>query len=114
MEVAAILDRLVSLAKADWIALWMIVDDVETQLSPDDDEETLETTVTLVEELLARGLLAGDSPVTGDEVCFSAWPNQEAGAVGEYIRREWKRRGGPPGWGDAPWFAARLSATGHA
>ncbi|HVJ22906.1 MAG TPA: hypothetical protein VM756_03105 [Burkholderiales bacterium] len=114
MDAAKVLDGLVSLANADWIALWMIVDDVETQLCPDDDEETLEITVTLVEGLLARGLLAGDPPVTGDEVCFSAWPNQEPGAVGEYIRREWKRRGGPPGWGDAPWFAERLSVSGHA
>jgi hypothetical protein len=114
MDTAAVLDGLVNLAKADWLALWMIVDDVETQLSPDDDEETLETTVTLVEGLLARGLLAGDSPVIGDEVCFNAWPNQEPDAVAEYIRREWKRRGGPPGWGDAPWFAARPSAAGHA
>jgi hypothetical protein len=114
MDTAAVLDGLVRLAKADWIALWMIVDDVEAQLSPADDEETLEAAVTVVEGLLARGLLAGDSPVMGNEVCFSAWPNQEPSAVGEYIRREWKRRGGPPDWGDAPWFAARPSAPSHA
>ena len=63
MDAAAVLEGLVSFAEADWIALWMIVDDVEAELSPDDDEETLEITLTLVEGLVQRGLVAGDSPI---------------------------------------------------
>ena len=73
MDAAAILDGLVSFAEADWIALWMIVDDVESELSPDSDEDTLEITVALVERRLEHGLLAGDSPATGDGVHFTVW-----------------------------------------
>lgn len=114
MDAAAVLDGLVSLGEADWIALWMIVNDVEAELGPDDDEATLEITVTLVEGLLERGLLAGDSPVSGDGVHFTAWSNQDPSAIGRYIRREWTARGGPPGWGDGPWFATPAMAQRHA
>ena len=113
MDAAAVLEGLVSFAEADWIALWMIVDDVEAELSPDDDEETLEITLTLVEGLVQRGLVAGDSPVA-DGVHFTAWSNQDPSAIGEYIRREWAERGGPPGWGDGPWLATPVMALRNA
>lgn len=113
MDAAAVLEGLLSLAEADWIALWMIVDDVEAELSPDDDEETLEITLTLVEGLVERGLLAGDSPVA-DGAHFTAWSDQDPGAIGRYIRREWTERGGPAGWGDGPWFATPAMAQRHA
>ena len=113
MDAAAVLEGLVSFAEADWVALWMIVDDVEAELSPDDDEETLEITLSLVEGLVQRGLVAGDSPVAGG-VHFTAWPNQDPSAIQEYIRREWAERGGPPGWGDGPWFATTVMALRNA
>ena len=113
MDAAKILEGLVSFAEADWVALWMIVDDVEAELNPDDDEETLEITLNLVEGLVQRGLVAGDSPVAGGRR-FAAWPNQDPRAIGEYIRREWVERGGPPGWGDGPWFVTPAMAQRHA
>jgi hypothetical protein len=113
MDAATVVEGLVSFAEADWLALWMIVDDVEAELNPDDDEETLEITLTLVEGLVQRGLVAGDSPVAVGRH-FAAWPNQDPSAIGEYIRREWAERGGPPGWGDGPWFATAAMAQRHA
>ena len=113
MDASEVLDGLVEFGKQDWLALWMIVEDVEAELEPDDDDETLELTVTLVTRLLHRGFLAGDSPVHS-VMRFNAWPNQDPRAIGEYIRLEWKKRGGPPGWGDGPWFAVRLCPAGHA
>jgi hypothetical protein len=113
MNKSEILEGLVELGSEDWIGLWMIVDDVEAELHPDDDAETLRITVMLAQALLARGFLAGDSPVAS-AVHFHAWPNQTPDAVGEYIYRRWKERGGPPDWGDAPWFAIRLGAPRHA
>lgn len=113
MDASELLDELVEFGKQDWLALWMIVQDVEAELEPDDDEETVELTIALVSRLLGRGFLAGDSPLHS-AVDFIAWPNQDARAIGEHIRREWKKRGGPPGWGDGPWFALRLSPPGHA
>jgi hypothetical protein len=113
MDTAAVLEGLVSFAEADWIALWMIVDDVEAELSPDDDEETLEITLTLVKGLVERGLLAGDSPVASGRH-FTVWSNQDPSAIGRYIRRQWTERGGPPGWGDGPWFATPALARRHA
>lgn len=113
MDVAEVLDELVSFGQCDWVALWMIVDDVESELDPDDDAATLELTLVLAEGLLRRGFLAGDAPIES-AACFNAWPNQEPTAVREYIRCEWSRRGGPPGWGEGPWFAALRCAPGHA
>ena len=113
MDVSELLDDLVGLGTVDWIGLWMIVQDVEAELEPNNDEETLELTVTLVRGLLERGYLAGDSPAKS-AAQFNAWPNQRPHAIAEYIRSEWKKRGGPPGWGDAPWFTLRLGAPGHA
>lgn len=113
MDISGVLDDLVSLGASDWIALWMIVEDVDAGLEPDSEEETLELTIALVRGLLQRGFLAGDSPAES-AVRFNAWSNQEPRVIGDYIRRNWKKRGGPPGWGDAPWFAIRLSARGHA
>lgn len=55
-------DGLVSFAEADWIALWMIVDGVESELSLRDDQEILDKTISLVEGLAGQGLLAGASP----------------------------------------------------
>ena len=73
MGVSAILARLVSFGEADWIPLWMNADEVEDELSSDDEDKALEITVVLVTELLKHGFIAGDSPVSGDGIRFSAW-----------------------------------------
>jgi hypothetical protein len=113
MDLAELLDELVNFGQHDWIALWMIVDDIESELNPDDHEEALELTLALVEGLLDRGLLAGDSPVKSTAT-FNAWSSQQPSFVTEHIRRQWRERSGPPDWGDSPWFAmparARRSA----
>jgi hypothetical protein len=92
----------------------MIVDEVEQQSEADDPQELLETTVALVRQLLRHGLLAGDSPAQGSSTQFHAWPDQDPEAVALVIRREWTERGGPPDWGDGPWFAMPHAPAGHA
>ena len=57
MDASEVLDGLVEFGKQDWLALWMIVDDVEAELEPDDDEDTLELTLALANCLLDRGVL---------------------------------------------------------
>lgn len=114
MGVSAILARLLSFGEADWISLWMIADEVEDELTSDDEDKTLEITVVLVTELLKHGFIAGDSPVSGDSVRFSAWSHQDPGAIAQCIRREWIARGGPPDWHDSPWFAAPPAPGRHA
>lgn len=88
----------------DWIAIWMLFDDVAQELDTEDSNEILEPLVTLVRGLLERGFLAGDSPVDNDGVHFKPWPNQDPEAVVAYIRSQWPRDDFPS-WGDGPWFA---------
>jgi hypothetical protein len=113
MDPAAVLDGLVELGSDDWVALWMIVDDVKDELDPDSDEQTLELTIMLVRRLLERGLLAGDAPVNS-ALRFNAWPNQQPSIVEEHIRRQWRERAGSPDWGDSPWFAMPIRTGRHA
>jgi hypothetical protein len=79
MHAAELLDELVNFGQCEWIPLWMIVDDIESELNPDDHEATLELTVALAEGLLKRGFLAGDAPVRS-AVRFNAWADQQPGA----------------------------------
>lgn len=113
MNIDGVVEGLMSFAEDDWIGLWMICCDVEDVLADDELKRTLELTLVVVRELLKRGLLAGHSPIHG--VHFTAWPQQDADVVADFIRREWERRGGPPEWGDGPWFAhLRFCRTSHA
>ena len=105
MNLDAVLTDLIQMGEDDWIALWMIAQDVEELLGVDDPNENLEVTITLVKELLKHGFLAGESPHTS-AVHFLAWPDQDPETVAELIRKEWKHRGTLPGWGDGPWFCA--------
>jgi hypothetical protein len=106
MNIGAVLDGLLRFGEDDWIPLWVIAGDVEDELGIDDPNENLELTVVLVTELLKRGFRAGDSPVGNSCIHFQAWSNQDADTLVDFIRREWAQRGGLPGWGDRPWFAA--------
>lgn len=103
MNIDGVVEGLVNSAEDDCIGLWMICCDIEDELADDELERTLELTLVVVRELLKRGLLAGYSPVQGAR--FDAWCHQDPDIVTDFIRREWERRGGPPEWGDAPWFA---------
>src|SRR5919199_4765610 len=105
MKREAVLEGLLSCADDDWLALWMIAQDVEELLGIADPLQNLEHTLALVRDLLKRGLRAGDSPVANSGVHFTAWPNQDPEAIVDYIRREWLQRGTLPRWGDSPWFA---------
>jgi hypothetical protein len=104
MSIEEIVDGLASYGDDDWIALWMIVDDVSEELGLEDSQAQLEATLIVVKELLRRGFLAGESPVHGAH--FVAWPDQSPDAVAELIRRQWLGKPDYPDWGDGPWFAA--------
>ena len=105
MSIETVVEGLMSFAEDDCVALWMICCDVEDELGAEDSEKNLDLTLMVVRELLRRGLIAGDSPLHGNGSRFNAWPLQDPVVIADLIRREWSRRGGPPEWGDGPWFA---------
>ena len=104
MKIGEIVDGLASYGEDDWIALWIVVDDVAEKLGLEDSQAQLEATLVVVRALLRRGFLAGESPVHGTH--FVAWPDQSPDAVAELIRRQWLGKPDYPDWGDGPWFAA--------
>ena len=104
MDIEEIVDGLARFGEDDWIALWVIVDDVAEELALEDSQAQLEATLIVVRELLRRGFLAGESPVHG--IHFMPWPDQNPDAVAELIRRQWIGKADYPDWGDCPWFAA--------
>jgi hypothetical protein len=110
MKTKAVLKRLLDSAEDDWLALWMIAQDVEEELGIEDPIANLEMTLQLVRELLKRGLRAGDSPVANTGVHFRPWPNQDPELIVDFIRREWLQRAALPSWGDGPWFAPERRA----
>jgi len=111
MKTKRVLKGLLDIAEDDWLALWMIAQDVEELLGVDDPIRNLEITVGLVRELLNSGLRAGGSPAENDGVHFKPWPNQDPEVIVDFIRREWMQRGALPGWGDGPWFAKPRAAV---
>ena len=104
MNLDALLEGWLGFGEDDWIALWMLFDDVAQELDTEDPNEILEPLLTLVRGLLRHGFLAGDSPADNDSVHFKPWPNQDPEAVVAFIRREWPRDDFPS-WGDGPWLA---------
>jgi hypothetical protein len=113
MDTEAVLGDLVRFGEAaEWVGLWMIATDVKDLLGVSDLNKNLDITLVLVRELLKRGFRAGNSPAQSDGVHFAAWPDQDADAVVDFIRREWAQKAELPSWGDCPWFARRcLSLT---
>jgi hypothetical protein len=105
MDTKAVLKGLLDAAEDDWLALWMIAQDVEEQLGVEDPMENLEVTLGLVRQLLECGLRAGHSPAENDGVHFKPWPSQDSDAIIDSIRREWLQRAALPSWGDGTWFA---------
>lgn len=105
MNIEEIVDGLASYGEDDWIALWIIVDDVAEGLGLEDSQAQLEATLVVVKELLRRGFLAGESPAHSG-VHFMAWPDQSPDTVAGLIRRQWLGKPDYPDWGDGPWFAA--------
>jgi hypothetical protein len=106
MSIEEVVEGLVHFGEGDWIALWIIVDDVAQELGLEDSQAQLEATLAVVRELLRRGFLAGESPASSSGIHFLPWPNQNPDAVVELIRRQWAGKPDYPDWGDGPWFAA--------
>jgi hypothetical protein len=106
MNIEAALEELAGWGEDDWIGLWLIVSYVADDLGIEDPNQQLETTLVLVNALLARGFRAGDSPAQNGGVYFVWWPDQDPAAIAAFIRREWARNDEFPSWGDRPWFAA--------
>ena len=105
MSIDAVLEGLVQLGEDDWIALWMISQDVEELLGVEDPNENLEVTITVVKALLERGFRAGESPAVST-LHFVPWTDQDPEKVCDLIRRQWLHRGTLPAWGDSPWFCS--------
>ena len=105
MTIEEIVEGLASYGEDDWIALWIIVDDVAEELGLEEPRTQLEATLLVVRELLRRGFLAGESPAHSARH-FIPWPDQNPDSVAELIRRQWMGKPDYPDWGDGPWFAA--------
>jgi hypothetical protein len=113
MDIEEVVKAFMEMAEDDWVGLGFISNDVAEVLGAEGSEQNLELTLAIVRELLKRGLLAGDSPAFTDH--FNPWPHQDADTICTFIRREWEKRGGPPDWGDRPWFAhLRFCEAAHA
>jgi hypothetical protein len=113
MDIEEVVEEFMDMAEDDWVGLGFISNDVADVLGVEESAANLELTLAVVRELLKRGLLAGESPAFSDQ--FIPWPQQDADAICDFIRREWEKRGAPPDWGDAPWFASlRFCKAAHA
>ena len=113
MDIEEVVEGFMDMAEDDWVGLGFISNDVAEVLGAEQSEQNLELTLAVVRELLKRGLLAGGSPAFG--IHFNPWPQQDADAICDFIRKEWQKRDGPPDWGDAPWFAhLRFCQASHA
>lgn len=106
MNIEAIAEELARFCEDDWIGICVIVADVADALEVEDLEAQLEATLVVVRDLLRRGFLAGESPVSGDGVHFLPWLDQDPDVVVELIRRQRIGNADYPAWGDGPWFAA--------
>lgn len=85
MNIDAVLEGLMQFAEDDWLPLWVIAQDVDELLGIENPNENLEVTVTLVKELMRRGLRAGESPHLS-AVHFVAWPDQDPETVTALIQ----------------------------
>ena len=88
-------------SQEDIVGLFAITRSVEDILGQD-PPSVREQTLRVVEELLARGMLAGNSPYHPDG--YQPWADQERASVTNRIRSEWQRLGRSPDIPDSPWF----------
>lgn len=95
----------------DYVGLWEIVRDVEEELVSDverDDPATVrKVTVSLVRDMLARGLIRPGRPLNGGR--FEPW-SLESGVAADKIDSEW-RESGPPSI-ESAWF--EITSSGKA
>ncbi len=90
----------------DIVGLFAIAQAVEDLI--DDVDAAREQALRVVQGLLARGMLAGDSPYSADG--YRPWPDQERVAVMNRIRSEWVDLGHSPSIPDIVWFGPAKQA----
>ena len=84
----------------DIVGLFAIAQAVEDLI--DNADVAREQALRVAEGLLAKGMLAGDSPYHAGG--YRPWPDQERTAVMHRIRREWMELGHSPSIPDIVWF----------
>ena len=84
----------------DIVGLFAIAQAVEDLIK--DLDIAREQTLRIVQGLLAKGMLAGNSPYNAGG--YKPWPNQDQTAVLNRIRSEWMDLGHSPSIPDIAWF----------
>ena len=87
-------------SNSDLVGLWEIIKEVGEIMGNND--EAKEQSLSIMRELLSKGLRAGDPPYcpTG----YQPWTNQSPDAVVNRIRVEWSELGHTPSIPDIVWF----------
>ena len=87
-------------SREDIVGLFAVAQAVEDLIG--DEDAAREQALRIVERLLCKGMLAGDSPC--HPAGYHPWPDQERSAVMHRIQSEWKALGHSPSIPDIAWF----------
>ena len=99
-QVCMLVDEFYTESHEDIVGLFAIAQAVEDLIG--NNEITREQALRVVEALLAKGMVAGDSPYHPGG--YKPWANQERSAVINRIRSEWQQLGHSPSIPDIAWF----------
>lgn len=97
----SIADELYAEAASDLVGLWQIVGRVEDVSGH--KKQMRKECLLITQDLLERGLLAGDPPYS--RYGYQPWADQSPAAVLERIDAEWEALGHEPSIPDITWFA---------
>jgi hypothetical protein len=96
-----LVEQFLAEARDDLVGLWEIAREVEGEA--DAGRNTCEDTLAGVQELLVRGMQAGDPPHSAG--AYRPWPDQDPDHVIARIQREWLALGRAPNIPDIVWFS---------
>ncbi len=99
-QVHALIGEFYTESREDIVGLFAVAQAVEDLI--EDTDIAREQTLRIVEGLLAKGMLAGDSPYHAGG--YKPWPDQDQTAVLNRIRSEWTDFGHLPNIPDIAWF----------
>lgn len=103
-ERRTIVDDLYEESEDDLVGLWEVAKLVEELVGT--GEEAREQSLTIVNDLLVKGLVVGDPPYAPGG--YKVWDDQDPKRVVGKIRAEWISLGHTPNIPDIAWFARRV------
>lgn len=103
MSPDAVLEEFLEECHDDHVGLWRIVNAAQEELGASSAEETRTMALSLVRQLLERGMLVGHP--TPDGRHFVSWEVPSDAAL-KRIEREWSALGRDPDIGEVAWFTS--------